>query len=134
MDGGAGGHGEAAQEEEDDSYLGEAEKEEERTCNKDHGNGDIDGDGGRLKAVADNEFVVAAKRDLEVGVAVLRSRHWAVSGMSLQRILAESISTQAACKIVALKAGCVVAYGEAMDASPLDVREALVNGCLRTLL
>ena len=43
--------------------------------------GDIDGDGGRLKAVADNEFVVAAKRDLEVGVAVLRSRHWAVSGM-----------------------------------------------------
>lgn len=50
------------------------------------------------------------------------------------RFLAESISTQEARRIVVPKAGCVVAYGEAMDTSPLDVREALVNGCLRTLL
>ena len=42
------------------------------------------------------------------------------------RILAESISTQEACRIVA--------HGEAIDASPLDVRKALLNGCLRTLL
>ena len=41
------------------------------------------------------------------------------------RILAESISTQAACKIMA--------HSGAMDASPLDVRDALPNGCLRTL-
>lgn len=57
-------------------------------------NGDIDGDGGRLKAVADNEFIVAAKRDFEVGVAGLSSGHWAVSGMSLDRfLLMEKIST-----------------------------------------
>ena len=50
------------------------------------------------------------------------------------RIVAESISRQAACRIVAPKAGRLVAHGEAMDASPLEVREALLNGCLRTLL
>ena len=50
------------------------------------------------------------------------------------RILAESISTQEACRIVAPKAGCFVAHGEAIGASPLDVRKALLNGCLRTLL
>ncbi len=33
------------------------------------------------------------------------------------RFLAESISTQEARRIVVPKAGCVVAYGEAMDAS-----------------
>ena len=64
MDGGAGGHGEAAQEEEDGSYPGEAEQEEEGTCDKDHGDGDIDGDGGRLKAAADNAFVVAGALEL----------------------------------------------------------------------
>ena len=62
MDGGGGGHGEAVQEEEDGSYLGEAEQEEEGTCDKEHGDADIDGDGGRLKAVADNEFIVVGCR------------------------------------------------------------------------
>ena len=28
---------------------------------------------------------------------------------------------------------CLVAHSEAMDASPLDVRDALLSGCLRTL-
>ncbi|CAB0742657.1 hypothetical protein ACQQ7I_09655 [Corynebacterium diphtheriae] len=41
------------------------------------------------------------------------------------RILAENMSMQAASKIVA--------HGEAINASPLDVRDALLNGCLRTL-
>ena len=34
MDGGAGGHGEAAQEGEDGSYPGEAEQGEDGTCDK----------------------------------------------------------------------------------------------------
>lgn len=42
------------------------------------------------------------------------------------RILTENISAQETCKIVA--------HSEAMDASPLDVRDALLNGCLRTSL
>ena len=48
-------------------------------------------------------------------------------------ILAENISMQEAGKNVAPIAGCFVAHSEAMDASPLDVRDALLNGCLRTL-
>lgn len=50
------------------------------------------------------------------------------------RILAENISMLAACNIVAPKAGHPVAHSEAMDASPLVGREALLNGCLRALL
>ncbi|QOE68691.1 hypothetical protein FGA20_10070 [Corynebacterium diphtheriae bv. mitis] len=49
------------------------------------------------------------------------------------RILADYISMQEACKIVAPKLGVSWHTAKAINASPLDVKDVLLNGCLRTL-